>query len=498
MREIVCDKSIIDTASARTTRVHENNTYGYGLHGANIWSAEDWGWFTRAGSARLDVDDNLSKLRTRSRDLYMSSALISALLLTLRDGVIGRGLRLNAEPDAFYLGLDLDALSAWKQRTEGLFERWARRCGINDESFDDVLRLVFFSAILSGDCFVNVVLDPWPKLQIIEGDRVNTPPNRIDDTYTRCGIKFSKRGRAVGYFVALEHPADNPNTEYRYIQRFDALRGGIIHIHVPFERPEQVRGIPLISRVIESMKQLDRYIDAEQMAAVVTSKFTVFLNHPQDVSWDDPTPTNPDVAPMALGDGTIIHTYDGATPTFANPSRPVANFDAFVGSITKQICAAIGLPSEIVLRSYNASYSASRAAILDADRTYRVYRAQLTSQLSDAIYSMWLGIAIRAGIIDAPGFDTDYHTRLAWSGCVWFSDALPSLDPTKEVQAAQMRLDAGLTTYARETEELTGMDAAATLATLAWENAQRESYRLIRDNNNNPVQVGSDNVSNNE
>lgn len=495
MREIVCEKSIIESAAPRTAR--QNNAYGYGLHGANLWSTEDWGWFTRAGSARLDVDDNLSNLRQRSRDLYMSSALISALLLTLRDGVIGRGLRLNAEPDAFFLNLDLDSLSAWKQRAEGLFERWSRRCGINDESFDDILRLVFFSAILSGDCFVNVILDPWPKIQIIEGDRVQTPLERLDDTYTRCGIKFSKRGRAVGFFVALEHPADDPNPEYRYIQKFDYERGGIIHIHVPFERPDQVRGIPLVSRVIGSMKQLDRYIDAEQMAAIITSKFTVFLNHPQEVSWDEPAPDNPDVAPMALGDGTIIHTYDGATPTFANPTRPVANFDAFVSSITKQICAALGLPMEIVLRNYNASYSASRAAILDADRTYRVYRKQLTSQLSDAIYSMWLGIAVRAGLLECPGFDDDYHTRLAWSGCTWFSDALPSLDPTKEVQAAQMRLAAGLTTYARETEELTGMDAAATLATLAWENAQRERYRLIRDNNNNPVE-GAENVSDNE
>lgn len=492
MYEIVCDKSLI--ASAKSATKYQNNAYGYGLHGANLWSVEDWGWFTRAGSARLDVDDNLAELRKRSRDLYMSSALISALLMTLRDGVIGRGLRLNAEPDAFYLGLELDGLSAWKQRTEGLFERWARRCGLNDESFDDVLRLVFFSAILSGDCFVNVVLDPWPKLQVIESDRVFTPMDRMADSYTRCGIKFSKRGRAVGYFVAMEHPADNPNPAYRYIQRFDYERGGMIHIHVPFERPDQVRGIPLVSRVIGSMKQLDRYIDAEQIAAIITSKFTVFLNHPQDVSWDNPTPANPDTAPMALGDGTIIHTYDGATPTFANPTRPVANFDAFVGSITRQICAALGMPSEIVLRSYNASYSASRAAILDADRTYRVYRKQLTSQLSDAVYALWLGIAIKAGMIEAPGYFDDYHTRLAWCGCTWFSDALPSLDPTKEVQAAQMRIDAGLTTYARETEELTGMDAAATLATLAWENAQREEYRLIRDNNNKPVEA--ENVQN--
>ena len=43
------------------------------------------------------------------------------------------------------------------------------------------------------------------------------------------------------------------------------------------ERPAQRRGVPLLAPVLESMKQLSRYSDAELTAALVSSMFTVFI-----------------------------------------------------------------------------------------------------------------------------------------------------------------------------------------------------------------------------
>ena len=46
---------------------------------------------------------------------------ISSILLTIRDGVIGRGLRLNAEIDSFSLGLTLSQASTWERQTESIY-----------------------------------------------------------------------------------------------------------------------------------------------------------------------------------------------------------------------------------------------------------------------------------------------------------------------------------------------------------------------------------------
>lgn len=492
-KTVVCDPSLIQAKSKSRGKVH-NNGYGYGLHSAGYGGTNST-WYSKSGSARLDVDDNLPKLRQRSRDLYMSSSLISSILLTLRDGTIGRGLRLNAEIDSASLGLSLAQASRWEQLTASKFKRWSESCGISGESLDDVVRLAFFSALLSGDSFIHVTLDPFPRLQVLEGDRIQTPPTKAADSTVRHGVKFSKKGRVIGYYVTMAHPADSQNVDYTYIRAFGA-GGGLIHVHVPFERPDQTRGIPLLSRVMDSAKLLDRYIDAESTAAVVASKFTVFVKHPVDEvdDWNEteqeqPTPIPP--KPLALGDGAVVDLYGGEDIQTANPNRPAGVFSAFVEALQKQICAALGMPLDVVLRAFNSSYSASRAAILDADRTYRIYRRQLEHDVLNPIYRLWLHLAVSFGLVEADGFS---ERPYLWDGASWFSDAIPSIDPTKEADAAEKRIKAGLTTYAREAEELTGMDYQTLIRQLAFEEAQRRQYLLNTDNNGIPVQIADDPV----
>lgn len=53
-------------------------------------------------------------------------------------------------------------------------------------------------------------------------------------------------------------------------------RRNVIHI-MNRERIGQRRGVPFLAPVIEALKQLGRYTDAELVAAVVSGMFTVFI-----------------------------------------------------------------------------------------------------------------------------------------------------------------------------------------------------------------------------
>ncbi len=57
----------------------------------------------------------------------------------------------------------------------------------------------------------------------------------------------------------------------------------------------------------------------------------------------------PDPNDYALGTGKINIMKPGEDLVFADPKRPANGFDSFVGAITTQIGAALGIPQEVLL-----------------------------------------------------------------------------------------------------------------------------------------------------
>ncbi len=79
--------------------------------------------------------------------------------------------------------------------------------------------------------------------------------------------------------------------------------------------------------------------------------------------------------------------------------------------------------------------------------------------------------SIALGIIDAPGFFADPFVREAWCGSNWGGDGPGALDPLKEAQAAEKRINVGITTQAEETVAYDGGD---------WEEKTRQRVREMK------------------
>ena len=148
----------------------------------------------------------------------------------------------------------------------------------------------------------------------------------------------------------------------------------------------------------------------------------------------------------------------GETVKSFDATRPNAGFDPFVQAVLRQVGARLGLPFEILVLHFTASYSAARAALLQAWAFYRMRRAWLAASLCQPVYELVLANAIMRGRIVAPGFLADAGIRAAWSGARWTGPSPGQIDPLKEVKAAEMRLALRLTTRTRETAEITGDD----------------------------------------
>ena len=116
------------------------------------------------------------------------------------------------------------------------------------------------------------------------------------------------------------------------------------------------------------------------------------------------------------------------------------------------------IPYEILIMAFSSNYSASRAAILEFFKVVKMYRAWFVADFCQPIYEEWLSEAVAKGRIKAPGFFTDPIIKDAYCSAEWTGPSAGQLDPTKEVEAAEKRVQGGYSTREREARELTGTD----------------------------------------
>jgi lambda family phage portal protein len=245
------------------------------------------------------------------------------------------------------------------------------------------------------------------------------------------------------------------------------------------------------------------------MAAVVSSYFTGVIeteagsqgmigNMVGDDDVDSAVAGSSSDQDIKLGPGALIGLKMGEKITFGNPGRPNTGFDAFVKSILQQIGVALEIPFEILIGHFSASYSASRAALLEAWRFFRGRRSWLARNFCQLVYENWLYEAVAIGRVKAPGFFKDFMIRKAFSNAIWIGEAPSQIDPMKEVDAAEKRLNLFLTTRDEETVALTGGDFEAN-----WPRIKKEKKMLkelqpeppplkIVNDKKGPEKMGSD------
>jgi capsid protein len=200
------------------------------------------------------------------------------------------------------------------------------------------------------------------------------------------------------------------------------------------------------------------------MAALIASFFTVFIKSTNPVK---PYATAP-VADSAstkgvetsanaadevmLGEGLINTLQPNEDIQIADPHRPNKDCQPFLDLLLREVGAALEIPFEVLLQSFNASYSASKAALLEAWRYFMVKRAQLAGQDCQPAYELFFDECVASGRYSAPGYG-DPLLRAAWTKANWIGPARGDLDETKAAQAATERISNGTSNESIECDE---------------------------------------------
>lgn len=489
---------------------------GYSEAGASRVRRALKGFNAVSASPHEDIDWQNSTLRQRGRILYMSSPVATSAINTNRTKVVGTGLTMKSTIEREVLGLSAEQAKEWQRNTEREFRLWADKKGNCDatgmNNFAGLQQLAIKSWLMSGDVFALVkrykptTNCPYSlRIHLIEADRISTPSayggfatgsmtdgrnpdngNKIHD-----GVEIDSNGQVVAYHVCNAYPYQHTTDplEWTRVEAYGKRTGlpNIMHV-MDSERPDQYRGVTYLAQVIEQLLNLSRYTQSELMAALIQSFYTAWIQtetDPTEIPFnevgegDDGTEGNVtgigdsvshDQNEYELGPGTVAHLQPGEKIVFGQPNVPSSGFESFFKTICKIIGAALEIPYDELVKEFNASYSASRAAIMEAWEAFKMRRQWLVDSMCQPTYEVWLAEAVALGRIHAPGFFSDPRIRAAWSAARWIGPVQGQLDPTKEVKADILAVDHGFKTHEQVAREYGGGDWEENVEQLAQEN----------------------------
>lgn len=460
-------------APAKRTRATGIYRIGGGYEGASGTRRATQDWPVLDGGPNTDTIGDLPTLRSRSLDLERNAPLATGAFNTQLRDVLGDGLVPKPRLDREYLGLSAEEAAAWSRHAMRIWWQHAGSTRLDIAGrlhFSEQQRQALFSALSGGDAFAlfRYRVDPGDllgtKLQVLEANRCSQPDAMPETTLFRDGVEVTPDGVVQRYWFSNRHPnerwlAPSALLQWDHTPARDAAGYPLVLQLIDQKRPGQLRGIPYLAPVIETLKNLTRFSEAELMAAVVSSMFTVFVKGGYapglgELDEDDPSPKGQ----FKLGTGAIIDLGEGEDVEFANPARPNAQFDPFFLAMCRQLGSALEIPYEQLVNSFQASYSASRAALLNAWRAVRTRRNWFVNQFCQPVYARVIREAVGRGLLQAPDFFDDPLAQAAWLGCEWTGPSMPEIDPVKAVVAAGMRVKEGFSTRERESAELTSTD----------------------------------------
>lgn len=450
-------------------------------------------------------------LRARSSELFTSNLYARGLIRRLITNEINTGLWPEAMPDPGIVGVDIDALDTWSEDMETRFGLWGKSPEVCDfkktSPLNKIQAMARQEALVGGDCLVVLQVDvrtKRPSVRLIKGANVKTPFDKdTGDRTVKYGVHLDPQGRHLGFYV------DQPNGPSKYVPAFGSRSGRRVAwlVYGTDHRLDTVRGVPLLGLILQSIKELDRYRDNAQRAAVVNSMLAMFIKKTED---------KPGTMPMtgaAVRKGTAPvsdSTADGGSRDLSfskhmpgvvfeelqTGEEPVAfrsNVDVDLGKFEEIIVQALAwaneIPPEILRLAFSNNYSASQAAINEFKMYLNKVRTEFGEGFNGPIYQEFLisealldKVSESQAILDAAADKANFERFASWAFAEWSGAIKPSTDMLKQARGYRELLKEGWITNARATRETTGQKFSRNIRQLKRENEQKiEAARPVAE-----------------
>ncbi len=496
-------RSMLDDIISESYMGHTNSGYSHG------GASRKRRWAKKYNSTSLspesDIEENRKTLRERSRDLYMNTPLGAAAVSSTRTNCVGSGLVPKPKIDYEFLGITEEEAKKLEKQIKKEFALWAEStlCDNNDQNnFYELQQIAFADWLKNGEEFALIKYDekalpdmPYRlRIKLVEADRICTPGS-YDGSYDGFntvkkngnsimnGVEINKSGKVIAYHICSQFPGEYNGGGYDWqrIEKRGKKTGNpnILHIFNG-ERAGQYRGVPFLAPVIQTLKQLTRYTEAEIMAAIINSMFSIFVQTENgegvtDFSGADEEGEVQDNGlkddEVEFGYGTINFLKTGESVHSVESAHPSNGYDAFAFTMASHIGAALEVAPEVLLKKFTNNFSASKGALNETWKAFRMRRKWFINDFCQEVYVLWFNEAVSTGRLKAPGYFNSPLVKKAYTNTTWNGPAQGMLNPVQEVSAAVGRISEGLSTHEDECIALNGSDFDDNVRTLKNENA---------------------------
>ncbi len=453
------------------------------------WSTPEMSdWFPWIRSPDSEINLYRDRMVARQRDLVRNDGWASGVVDRILDSTVGVNFRLIANPDYRRLQLD-NALfdEVWFAEFRRAAEAYWRNYAVDLGRYNDVerqqtvsqqFRVALRHELVDGE---SLMLRYWLPDRIglgaaqyasatllVDPDRLSNPFQQVDTATMRAGVEIDRLGVPIAAHVRKAHQNDWYNAVES--QEWDRIAwedsDGFRRVVHGFkrDRASQHRGVSVFAPILSRMKMLAEYYGVELQAARVASVFGTFITSPFDR----------DMVEEALSGAEELNAYQDLRADFherknlmmnrvriptlvpgediksVSSAHPHGDFSPFTHEMLRSVAAALGVSAEQVTQDYSeTNYSSARAAIVEAEKTFKRRTADFEVNTATPIYAGWLHEAMDLGEMPMPkrGYVPSYlEARNAYARCKWLGPARGWVDPVAERQGAVLGMDAGFDT----------------------------------------------------
>jgi len=415
-------------------------------------------WLGSRLSADAFLEEDLETARQRSRELYKND-FVGGAIDSRVEHVVGTGFKAQARIRDKAGVITKAQAKALNQQLEDVFDQFESvACRTRKKSLWEKVSLACRCVDSDGETFVvmsdsGTTESPIPLcVEVVDCDRVETPPEMIMDSTVRMGVKYGKNKEILGYYIRDNHPNDNKEFSLKYTF-VPAWR--VLHVFVEWFAG-QSRGLPWMTRALNRAKDGKDLTEAGIIGAQVEACFAGFVKSKANpvakaigaASSMDGTKRIQEVRPGSIN---YIGSEDEIVFSAPNKANAVGTLQEYNN---RTISAALNWPYEMLMKDWRGVSFAGGRIILNAAKISCKVRQKLIIQ--SLLRPIWNRVVEEAVIVGAVELDArtyrdnrHHFHRHNWSPPKWSY----AINPAEEVKATILELDNNLTTLEEELGE---------------------------------------------
>lgn len=383
-------------------------------------------WHTTGASANADISRDLPWLRQRSRDMAQNNGYAVSLVDKFVAHAIGTGI-----------------VAKWsEERTQALWKAWVQQADADGQlDFYGLQALATRTVEESGEVLVRLRARlpddglPVPlQIQLLEPDYLDhlKTMDLPNGGYIVNGVEFSPLGRPAAYWLFDRHPGEvGPLFRPLDSHRVDAADVLLVYRKT---RPGQVRGVPRLAPVLQKLRDLDDYEDAELMRKKIEACFAAFVTTADQSRTLGQAQTDSSGATRTkMSPGMIERLRPGESVAFGNPSA--SNDGDFTRRQQRAVAAGAGSTYEQMSGDLSqVNYSSGRIGLIDFRALTEQFRwLTFIPMFLEPVAARWLLLARLSGKAKAASVE-------------WIAPRWEYIDPVKDAKGDMILAAAGIKT----------------------------------------------------